>query len=136
MPISSDDHKRTKSLLQSKPETVIDIGDKWNKKQHVKGSQAELDTHKRIYVPASNIERAPEDGCMKKIKIERSLKLRREDFRNRNHNIITNNVEPEDIWLNSFGQQKEADFYKTAMPKIEQTHDQYTQISNKFNQSD
>lgn len=103
MPISSDDHKRTKSLLQSKPETVIDIGDKWNKKQQVKGSQAELDTHKRIYVPASNIERAPEDGCMKKIKIERSLKLRREDFRNRNHNIITNNVEPEDIWLNSFG---------------------------------
>ena len=27
----------------------------------VKGSQAELDTHKRMLVPASNIERQPED---------------------------------------------------------------------------
>ena len=136
MPISSDDHKRTKSLLQSKPETIIDIGDKWNRKHIVKGSQAELNTQKRIYVPASNIERTPEDGCMKKIKIERSLKLRKEDFRQRNHNLITNNVEPEDIWLNSFGEQKEAEFYKTAMPKIDSIHDQFTQISNKYNQDD
>ena len=60
---------------------------------------------------------------MKKIKIERSLKLRKEDLRRRNYNILTNNIEPEDIWLNSFGKQKEADFYKTAMPKIESFHD-------------
>jgi len=32
MPISSEDHKRTKSLLQSKPETIIDLGDKWDRK--------------------------------------------------------------------------------------------------------
>ena len=78
---------------------------------------------------------------MKKIKIERSLKLRKEDLRRRNYNILTNNVEPEDIWLNlawlnSFGKQKEADFYKTAMPKIESFHDPISQISNKFNQGD
>lgn len=44
MPISSDDHKRTKSLLQQKEETVIDIADKWNNKHIVPGSIAELDT--------------------------------------------------------------------------------------------
>jgi hypothetical protein len=54
-------------------------------------------------VPASNIERQPDDGCMKKIKIERSLKLRKEDFRNRTFNVITNNIEPEKNWIDSFG---------------------------------
>jgi hypothetical protein len=44
MPVSSDDHKRTKSLLQQKDETVIDIADKWNNKHIVPGSIAELDT--------------------------------------------------------------------------------------------
>lgn len=44
MPISSDDHKRTKSLLQQKEETVIDIADKWNNKHIVPGSIAELNT--------------------------------------------------------------------------------------------
>ena len=82
MPISSETNKRTKSLLQNKPETIIDIGDKWNHKHIVQGSSAELDTQKRIYKHASNIDREPEDGChMKKIKIERSLKLRKEDIR-------------------------------------------------------
>jgi hypothetical protein len=95
MPVSSEANKRTKSLLQNKPETVVDISDKWRKKAMVHGSQAELDTHKRIYVPASNIERVPEDGCMKKIKIERSLKLRREDFRNKTTNVLSNCREPE-----------------------------------------
>lgn len=95
--------KRTKSLLQTKPETVVDISDKWRKKAVVQGSQAELDTHKRILVPASNIERIPEDGCMKKIKIERSLKLRKEDFRNKTTNVLTNNNEPEKVWIDSFG---------------------------------
>lgn len=103
MPVSSDTQKRTRSLLQTKPETVVDISDKWKNKCKVKGSQAELDTHKRINVPASNIERIPEDGCMKKIKIERSLKLRKEDLRNKSTNVITNNIEPENVWVNSFG---------------------------------
>jgi hypothetical protein len=85
----------------------VDISEKWRKKAKVRGSQAELDTHKRIYIPASNIERNPEDGCMKKIKIERSLKLRREDFRNRTTNVLTNNAEPENVWIDSFGNQKE-----------------------------
>ena len=46
---------------------------------------------RRIYEPASNIERQPEDGCMKKILMERSLKLRREDLRSKTYNIMTNN---------------------------------------------
>jgi hypothetical protein len=79
---------------------VIDIGDKWNSKHTVQGSSAELNTKKRIYEPASNIDRQPEDGChMKKIKIERSLKLRKEDTRSNTHNIITNNQEAVDPWM-------------------------------------
>jgi hypothetical protein len=73
---------------------------------------------------------------MKKIKIERSLKLRKEDIRNRSHNIITNNVEAETTWLNSFGDQRELPFYKTAMPKIAQIHEEKNTISKGFTQDD
>jgi arylamine N-acetyltransferase len=90
-------------LLNTKPETIIDIGDKWKAKHNVDDSSAKLNTYQRIFVPASNIERQPDEGCMKKIKIERSLKLRQEDLRNRNFNVLTNNQEPENNWINSFG---------------------------------
>ena len=107
VPISSPDFKRNTSLLNTKPETIIDIGDKWKKKHVVDDSSSNLNTYERIYVPASNIERKADDGCMKKIKIERSLKLRQEDLRARNFNVITNNQEPENTWIDSFGVQKE-----------------------------
>lgn len=106
-PVGTDTYKRTRSLLQTKPERSIDIHETWKRRNIVKGSQAELDTRKRIYEPASNIEREPEDGCMKKILIERSLKLRREDLRSKTFNIQTNNQEQENNWLNSFGDQKD-----------------------------
>lgn len=54
---------------------------------------------------------------MKKIKIERSLKLRKEDFRNRTFNVVTNNVEPENNWIDSFGGQKDQLYDKVA-PKV------------------
>lgn len=44
---------------------------------------------------------------MKKIRLERSMKLRQEDLRNRNTNLITNNEEDKNVWLNSFGEQKD-----------------------------
>jgi hypothetical protein len=43
---------------------------------------------------------------MKKILIERSLKLRREDLRAKTFNITSNIQEEENNWLNSFGEQK------------------------------
>jgi len=52
---------------------------------------------------------------MKKIKLERSLKLRKEDLRNRTNNILSNMQEPEDNWLNSFGSQKET-YYPAFHP--------------------
>lgn len=60
MPISSDKFKRTTSLLNTKPETVIDIGDKWKRLHHVSGASSSLDTNQRIYEPASNVDRNPE----------------------------------------------------------------------------
>ena len=102
---------------------MVDINEKWKTKNVVQGSQAELDTHKRIYQFASNIDRTPEDGCMKKIKLERSLKLRKEDLRNRTFNVITNSEEPENNWLNSYGNQKET-YYTSVAPKIATLHEE------------
>ena len=81
---------------------MIDVADKWKRLHHVQGASSSLDTNKRINLPASNVDRNPEEGCMKKIKIERSLKLRKEDFRNRTFNVLTNNQEPEEKWIDSF----------------------------------
>jgi hypothetical protein len=58
---------------------------------------------------------------MKKIKIERSLKLRREDFRNKTTNVLTNCKEPEEVWIDSFGVQKETQM-KSFQPQIEAFH--------------
>jgi len=107
MPISSSTFKRTTSLLNPRPETIVDISDKWKRLHHVSGASSSLDTNERIYVPASNVDRNPEEGCMKKIKIERSLKLRQEDLRNKTFNIVTNNKDHESVWVDSFQGQKE-----------------------------
>ena len=109
--------------MQQKPEVVVDIADKWKKLNHVKDASSSLDTQKRINLPASNVDRNPEEGCMKKIKIERSLKLRKEDFRNRTFNVVTNNQEPENTWIDSFQGQKET-FYDKFMPQINPIHDE------------
>ena len=114
---------------------MVDINDRWRKKARVRGSQAELDTHKRIYIPASNIERTPEDGCMKKIKIERSLKLRKEDFRNKTTNVLTNNVEPEQVWIDSFGGQKNT-FMQQFSEAISGCHDEKKQIATSMTEMD
>jgi hypothetical protein len=130
MPIGSDTQKRKTSLLQAKPETVVDISDKWrNKKIISENPLCSINTYERLYVPASNIERKPEDGCMKKILIERSLKLRREDFRSKNYNVITNNVEQEGDWMNSFSNQKDEVLPKVA-PIIEKFHSEKSHIAN------
>ena len=95
----------------------------------IEGSVSSLDTFKRIYSPASNVNREPEDGCMKKIKIELSLKLRKEDLISKKTNIVTNNQEIEENCLGSFGDQKEI-FYDKVMPIIENIHKEKAHIAN------
>jgi len=70
---------------------VIQISDKWKSKGPVKESRfKEFSTFQRIFEPANNVDRKPEDGCMNKIKIERSIKLRTEDRKGRkDFNIIS-----------------------------------------------
>lgn len=123
LPISSDTYKRTTSLLANVPEVVLDVGDKWKHKgkagEEIKISK--YDTYQRIYKAASNIDRKPEDGCMKKIKLERSLKLRKEDLRDKGFNVLTNNIEPEKNWLDTLSNQKEPYFNK-CQPKIAIIH--------------
>lgn len=72
---------------------------------------------------------------MKKIKIERSLKLRQEDFRNRNFNVITNNQEPENNWIDSFGGQKQQ-LYDTIAPKVKDVHAETKIIARSITEED
>jgi hypothetical protein len=52
------------------------------------------------------VERAKEDGCMNKLKIERTYKLWQEDFKNRkNYDLLSGVEKPESVWVNSFGDQ-------------------------------
>jgi hypothetical protein len=62
-------------------------------------------TQERIFVPASNIDRKKEEGCMAKIKIERAAKLEVEDKRNRSFNILSGATIDKKVWLNSMGDQ-------------------------------
>ena len=95
--------KRSTSLHNKTPEVIVDIADKWKRKAMPSKANDENSTFKRIFVASSNIERNAEDGCMKKIKIERSLKLRQEDTRGRSTDLISNTISQENSWLNSFG---------------------------------
>jgi hypothetical protein len=81
------------------------VSDKWKKRRQLKDAfgSSSLDTYSRFAVPASNVNREEEDGCMKKIRIERSLKLRREDMRGRSFNLLSNTEMAEEDWLGSFG---------------------------------
>lgn len=85
MGIGSPGIKRFGSLFsKGQAEKVVEVSDVWKSKGTVRNSGIkQFNTHQRLFQPADNVERKPEDGCMKKIKIERSLKLRQEDFKNR-----------------------------------------------------
>ena len=60
-------------------------------------------TMQRLFVPASNVDRKKEDGCMNKIKIERAAKLDIEDGRNRSFNILSGATIDKKVWLHSMG---------------------------------
>ena len=70
---------------------MVEVSDVWKSKGAVRNSSIKAyNTHQRLFQPADNVERKPEDGCMKKIKIERSLKLRQEEFKNRSkYDLVT-----------------------------------------------
>ena len=100
---------KREGTLHSKgsPEKIVSISDKWKSKSVVKDCRFnQFDSHQRLFVPASNVDREKEDGCMNKLKIERSIKLREEDFKNRGKYDIVTGVEQKDTaWINSFGNQ-------------------------------
>jgi hypothetical protein len=60
-------------------------------------------THSRIFVAASNVDRNKQEGCMNKIKIERTAKLVREDHRHNTFNILSGARLDNRVWANSMG---------------------------------
>jgi hypothetical protein len=106
--IGTNDYKRHTSMHRAgAPEKVVNIIDNWKTKKQVTDCPiANMPTHERIFVPANNVERKKEDGCMNKIKIERTLKLRQEDFKGRGKfNILTGAEQGDSGWIGSFGKQ-------------------------------
>lgn len=94
------DNKRDITLFKS-PEKTVDIVDVWKTKS--RGSIPRLNnTHEKLFVPVSNVTRQKEDGCMNKIKVERVYKLREEETKGRQFNIISGIGETEKKWLGSF----------------------------------
>lgn len=79
MNIGSPDRKRVTSLHKDgKPDPVIVYHSDWKSKRQVDPSFSPprmQSNHERIFVPASNVDRKKEEGCMAKIKIERTAKL-------------------------------------------------------------
>lgn len=78
MDVGSPTIKRNGSLFsKGEPEKVVAVADTWKSKGPVSNNSIkQFNTHTRLFVAANNVERKPEEGCMKKIKIERSVKLR------------------------------------------------------------
>ena len=106
--IGTNDYKRHTSMYsKGAPEKVVSIVDNWKSKRQVTDNPlTNVMTHERIFVPADNVERKKEDGCMNKIKIERTLKLREEDFKGRGKfNILTGAEQSDQAWIGSFGKQ-------------------------------
>lgn len=106
--VGSSSIKRFSSLFsKGQPEKVVAVSDGWKTKGGVADSRIKkFNTHERLFVAANNVDRQPEDGCMKKIKIERSLKLRQEDFKNRpKYDIVSGVASPDSAWVDSFGKQ-------------------------------
>lgn len=117
MDMGSPTIKRFGSLFsKGQAEKVVEVSDVWKSKGTVRNSGIkQYNTHQRLFQPADNVERKPEDGCMKKIKIERSLKLRQEDFKNRGKfDIVTGMDQGDAAWIDSFGKQAATSGVKTA----------------------
>ena len=101
----SPEMKRNSSLhAKGKEDKVVEIVDQWKAKKPIPG--ARKNTMQRLFEPASNVTREKEEGCMNKIKIERSLKLREEDQRGRKFNVLTGASDKPQDWISSFGEQK------------------------------
>lgn len=98
MEVGSNLYKRHASLHHSgQPDPVVDIHETWKMKSPVRQSPSKTQSsHERLFMPASNVERAKEDGCMNKLKIERTNKLWHEDFKNRkNYSVISGETKTE-----------------------------------------
>jgi hypothetical protein len=83
----------------------VAIKDTWRSKGRVAIGAVTKNTFERLFVPANNVERKKEDGCMNKLKIERSLKLRQEENKGRSYNILSGSSLEDKVWIQAFGDQ-------------------------------
>lgn len=101
--VGSAASKRSFSIHRTQPDPVVVIRDHWRSKGRVESTARPTNTHERLFIPANNVERKKEDGCMNKLKIERSLKLRQEETKGRDFNILSGTRQEDKVWIQAFG---------------------------------
>lgn len=96
-----------------------------------------MTTHQKLYMPVNDTDRKPEDGCcMKKVRLERTLKLRKEDMRDKDFNVLTNNVSPEENWLNTFGKDQKDVYLAPVSDSLSILHNEKSQIASCLSMDD
>jgi hypothetical protein len=89
---------------------VVVLHKDWKQKQQVDPTcnpPRMESTQSRIFVAASNVDRKKQEGCMNKIKIERTAKLVQEDHRHNSYNILSGAILDNRVWANAMGSQSE-----------------------------
>ena len=86
--------------MSKKPEVAVDLSDNWKTKGR---SPRNYNTFERIFLPGSTVSRDPEEGCMPKVKLERTIKLRDEEQKGKRFNIINGQDEGQSKWIKAYG---------------------------------
>ena len=73
---------------------------------------------------------------MKKVRLERTLKLRKEDMREKPYNVLTNNVSPEENWLNTFGKDQKDQYLDPVNDTLSVLHNEKSQIASCLSMDD
>jgi hypothetical protein len=104
---TGDIKKFNASMHREGQEIVVDVDSQWK----YKGRSTNISTtckpvtFKKIFEPGTNFTRKNEDGCPVSVKVERTLKLREEDFRAKPYNILSNTKQQEGTWRGCFKDQ-------------------------------
>ncbi|CDW71374.1 UNKNOWN [Stylonychia lemnae] len=104
----SEEHKRSTSLFKS-PEKVVDIADTWRCKGKSPMNQGSQNTYERMFKPndfKNGDHGDPKVGGGINVRIERTIKLREEDQKGKQFNILNGLSATHDQWLGAYkGQQ-------------------------------
>ena len=106
--IGSPNYKRTNaSIHHGRDELVVDVDSQWKTKGRSTNVSANPRSFTKIFEAGPSFQRKNEDGCPVSVKVERTMKLREEDFRAKPFNVLSNTRLEEATWRDCFKNQME-----------------------------